>query len=63
MLLTKGTYNDSNIDTLMVVAVMQGANQHIRSFRGSESCPRTLQHTDQWNQTSNLLITRQWLYP
>ena len=30
---------------------------------GSVSCPRTLQHADQWNQTSDLQITRCWFYP
>ena len=30
---------------------------------GSVSCPRTLWHADQGNQTSNLLIRRCWLYP
>ena len=30
---------------------------------GSVSCPRTLWHADQGNQTSELPITRCWLYP
>ena len=30
---------------------------------GSSSCPRTLRHADQGSQTSNLQITRCWLYP
>ena len=30
---------------------------------GSVSCPRTLRHADQGNQTSGFPITRHWLYP
>ena len=30
---------------------------------GSVSCPKTLRHADQGNQTSDLLITRHWLCP
>ena len=30
---------------------------------GSVSCPRTLWHTDQGNQTNDLPIPRQWLFP
>ena len=29
----------------------------------SVSCPRTLRHADQGNQTNDLLITRRWLFP
>ena len=47
------------IQTLMAVAAVQGANQNIRS----SSVFWTHQHADQRNCTSNLLITRCWLYP
>ena len=30
---------------------------------GSVSCPRTLRHAEQGNLTSDLLLTRCWLYP
>ena len=44
----------------MVVA-MQDADQHIRSSLGFSICPRTRQHAEQGNQTSNLPISSRWL--
>ena len=51
------------IHTLMAVAAMQGAGQHIRSSVGFRNWPRTLRHADQGNRTSDLPNTRRWLYP
>ena len=36
---------------------------HYGQFWGSVSCQMTRRHADQGNQTSDLLITRWWLYP
>ena len=47
------TVNYTYIHTLMAVAAMQGADQHIRRSWGSVSCPRTLQHADQGNRPSD----------
>ena len=40
MLLSKTTYSNSYIHTLMVVAAMQGADQHIRSSLGFSILPK-----------------------
>ena len=45
------------------MASMCGANSTSGAVLGSVSCPRTLQHADQGNRTSDLPITRHWLYP
>ena len=49
--------------TPMAVAAMQGADHGSRAVWGSISRPRTLWHADQGNRTSDLPITRCWLYP
>ena len=46
------------IHTLMAVAASTSG-----AVQGSVSCSRTLQHADQGNRTSNLLITKRWLCP
>ena len=48
------------IHTLMVVAAMQRPSGAVWD---SVTCPRTLWHADQGNWTSNLPLTRCWLYP
>ena len=35
--MSKGTYSNSNIHTLMAVAAMQGADQHIKSSLGVQN--------------------------
>ena len=45
---------------MMVVAAMQGADQHQEQFE-VQYLAQGLRHADQENRTSNL-ITRRWLY-
>ena len=49
------------IHALMAVVVMQAHQEQFGVQWGS--CPRTLWHVDQGNQTSDLPITRHWVYP
>ena len=57
------TFVHTYIQTLMAVAVMQGADQHIRSSLGFSILPKGIWHAEQGNWTINLQITRRWLYP
>ena len=62
MLLSKVTDSYPYIHTLMVVAPMQGANQHIRSSLGYRILPKDTStcRPGGWNQRPP--ITRRWLY-
>ena len=50
------------IDTLMVVAAMQGADQHMRSSLGFSILPKDTSAC-RTGETNQRLITRCWLYP
>ena len=61
MLLSKATYSNLCIHTVMAVTAMQGANQQIMISLGF-SISRTLQHAYQGNQTNDLPINKTLAY-
>ena len=65
MLLSKTTCSNSHIHSYIDAAGCHARCRpaHQEQLWGSVSCPRTLRHADQGNGTSDLLITRRWLYP
>ena len=49
--------------TVMMVAAMQGIDQHIRSNLGFSILPKDTSTCRPGNQTNDLPITRRWYYP